>query len=150
VRAELSQKVMAKFAAQLERLAASLGASKAKGWARSGLKKSGVARGLEAKLRRMPDKQFETAMANLDFLAPERLSKSLRAALVHMPKNRGGRPPAFSLEVRRRAVQDIGHEYPNCDSLGESIEVVAERYGMTPEYLGKVWKNRKRLRQRET
>jgi len=46
-------------------------------------------------------------------------------------------------------VQDIGHEYPNCNSLAEAIGVVAERYGMPPEYLHKVWKNRKRPRQRE-
>jgi len=151
VRAELRREILAKLASQLERLATNFGGTPvAKGWAKRGLGKVGVFKGLEIPLRRAPDKEFETMMANLDELDPERMSKGLRNLLVHLPKNRGGRPPTFSLDIRRRAVQDIGHEYPNRDSLSEAIEVVAGRYGMTPEYLRKVWKNRKRLRQRDT
>jgi hypothetical protein len=97
-------------------------------------------------LRKVPDKDFEGLMANID-LTPSLLHKAIKNSLKYMPKNRGGRPPAFSLEIRRRAIQDIGHEYPRCDSFRDAIELVAARHGMTPEYLRKVWKNRKRLKQ---
>ena len=103
---------------------------------------------MQKALMLMPDEDFEKAMAMMDRI-PDDLKKNLKGALSSLPKSRGGRTPAFSLEIRRRAVQDIGHEYPNCNSLAEAIGVVAERYKMTPEYLHKVWKNRKRLRQRE-
>jgi len=100
-------------------------------------------------LRLIPDEGFEKAMAMMDRI-PADLRKNLKRALSSLPKSRGGRTPAFSVEIRRRAVQDIGHEYPNCDSLADAIDVVAVRYGMPREYLRKVWKNRKRLRQRES
>ena len=141
---------MAKFALQLEEIAAVIGdKSMPKGVITQGLRKSSVFRSLEAQLQREPDKRFETIMANLDGLSPDTFRKTLKAFVTLMPKNRGGRPATFSLDIRRRAVQDIGHEYPRCDSLAEAIELVAARYGMTTEYLRKVWKNRKRLRQQE-
>jgi hypothetical protein len=102
----------------------------------------------ESALRRVPDKEFEGIMTKLDSM-PNDLHKAIKDSLRYMPKNRGGRPPAFSLEIRKRAIQDVGHEYPRCDSFAEAVDVVAARYGMTAEYLRKVWKNRKRLRQRE-
>jgi hypothetical protein len=105
-------------------------------------------RTVQQALKLMPDEQFEAAMAMMDEI-PEKLRKNFTGLLDYLPKSRGGRPPAFSLDIRRRAVQDIGHEYPSRDSLGEAIEVVARRYGMTPEYLCKVWRNRRRLRERE-
>ncbi len=144
---------MAKYWAQLELLAGYLLPGKPKGnqiWRRVFRTKSGkkIMKSLEASLRRMPDESFEAAMTELDSMI-EMSRKGFASGLAHLPKRRGGRHGAFSLDIRRRAVQDIGHEYPRCDSLREAIEVVAARNGMTPEYLHKVWKNRKRLRQRE-
>jgi hypothetical protein len=150
VKPKLCQQIMAKLASQLEGIAAVIGDKPIpKGRMTRGLLKSGVLRGLETQLRRASDKRFEKIMANLDGLNPDTFRKSLKAFVTLMPKNRGGRPATFSLDIRRRAVQDVGHEYPRCDSLAQAIELVAARHGMTTEYLRKVWKNRKRLRQHE-
>jgi hypothetical protein len=99
-------------------------------------------------LRLIPDKAFEAIMTDLDSL-PEKTHKVVKESLRQLPKDRGGRPPAFPVEIRKSAIQDVGNEYPRCNSFSEAIDVVAARYKMTPEYLRKVWKNRKRLRQRE-
>ena len=100
-------------------------------------------------LRLIPDKEFGTMMTGLDSL-PEHTHKVVKESLRQLPKDRGGRPPAFPVEIRKSAIQDVGNEYPRCDSFSEAIDVVATRYKMTPEYLRKVWKNRKRLRQHGT
>ncbi len=154
MRAELREKVVAKYWAQLERLAAYLLPGKPKEkqiWRRAFRTKLGkkVMKSCEASLRRMPDEKFEAAMAELDSIdVVEIMRKAFTTGLGHLPKKRGGRPGAFSLDVRQRAIQDIGHEYPRCNRLSEAIDLVAARYGMTAEYLRKVWKNRKRLRRR--
>src|SRR5262249_13791480 len=96
-------------------------------------------------LRQVPDKEFETIMKDQDRL-PTAMQKVVKDSLGLLPKNRGGRPSEFSLEIRRSAIRDIGPEYSQCDSFREAIERVAHRYGMRPNYLRKVWKNRKRLR----
>jgi hypothetical protein len=88
-------------------------------------------------------------MALLDSMGPFELMRiGFKTGLSQLPKKRGGRPAAFSLEVRRKAVQDIANEL-QYDTLSEAIDVVAARHGMTSEYLRKLWKNRTRLRQRE-
>jgi hypothetical protein len=121
---------------------------------RSRMVRSGPARNaiprLVAKLKHVQDDKLEAVLAEIDSMDPIEFARvALTAGLGKLPKKHGGRPPAFSLDVRRKAVQDIGNEYPRYDTLGEAIDVVAVRYGMTSEYLHKVWKNRKRLRQRE-
>ena len=155
MRAELCEKVMAKYWAQLERLAAYLLPGKPKEqqiWRHvlnSSLGKK-VMKSFEVSLRLTPDEKFEAVMAELDSMDAVEISRrAFTTALGHLPKKRGGRPGKFSLEVRQRAIQDIGHEYPRCNSLAEAMELIAARHGMTTEYLRKVWKNRKRLRQRE-
>jgi hypothetical protein len=155
VRAELREKVVTKFWAKLERLSDYLLPGKPKEkqiWRRVYHTQHGkkVMKGFEASLRRMPDEQFEAVMAQLDSMDPiEIMRQASTSVLGHLPKKRGGRPGIYKLEIRQRAIQDIGHEYPRCNSLGEAIDLVAVRYGMTSEYLHKVWKNRRRLRLRE-
>jgi len=147
MRPELREKVMEKLESRLVRLAENFsGKPMPKGWARRGLKSSGIGKAFETGLRRAPDRRFDSIMTRLAALDPTNVSRSLKMALLNMPKARGGRPPAFSLEVRRRAVKDIGNEYPECDRLTDAICLVAKRYGMSPDYLHKVWKNRKRLK----
>lgn len=102
---------------------------------------------LEASLLHAPDEMFETFMAEIDTV--EVVRRAFTTGLKYLPKKRGGRPSEFPLQVRQLAIQEIGVEYPNCDSLAEAIEKVAARHGMTPEYLHKVWKNRKRLRRND-
>ena len=105
---------------------------------------------LVAKLKHVPDDRLEALMAEIDSIDPiEMMRLVFTTGLGQLPKKRGGRPASFSLDVRRKAVQDIGNEYPRYDTLSEAIDVVAVRHGMTAAYLRKVWKNRKRLRQRE-
>lgn len=99
----------------------------------------------DKELSTKPDSEFGTIMDDLDS-APPAMQKLVKESLRYVKKNRGGRPPDFPLEIRRNAIRDIGHEYPQCDSLRQAIELVAIRYGMKPDYLGKVWKNRRRLR----
>jgi hypothetical protein len=152
VRPELRRKVMAKLDAAFLRTASFLTMGKTH---LSEKRKALIHKGLwqdspqrkqsERKLQRTPDKEFEAIMANLDAL-PNDVHKAFKDAIRYMPKNRGGRPAAFPLEMRKRAIQDVGHEYPRCDSFRDAIELVAHRYGMTPDYLRKVWKNRKRLK----
>jgi hypothetical protein len=146
---ELRRKVIAKYWDQLSRLAIYLLPGKSKEeqiWRRGFRTKKGkqVMKELEASLVHAPDEMFEAFMAEIDTV--DVIRRSFTTGLKHLPKKRGGRPSEFPLEVRQLAVQDIGREYPNCDSLAEAIEKVASRYRMTPGYLHKVWKNRKRLR----
>jgi len=146
---ELREKVVAKYWAQLERLSTHLlpGTPKEKQiWRRAFRSKEGrqVIKKFETSLVHAPDEMFEEFMREIDTVALIR--RTFTTALKHLPKKRGGRPSEFPLQVRQLAIQEIGREYPNCDSLGEAIEKVAVRYGMKPEYLHKVWKNRKRLR----
>jgi hypothetical protein len=152
VRAELREKVIAKYWDAIEQLAAHMLPGKPKEkqiWRRVFRTKIGksVMRTFEASLKPLPDDRFEAVMAELDSKAPvDLMRRAFTTGLGHLPKKRGGRPGMFSLDVRQRAIQDIGHEYPRCDSLADAIELVAGRYGMSTEYLRKVWKNRKRLR----
>lgn len=155
MREELRQKLVDKYWDVIERLAAHMlpGSPKEKKvWSR--MIRNGPAKNVipafEAKLKHVSDDKFEALMAQLDSMEPVELMRTvLNTSLSQLPKKRGGRPGTFSLDIRRRAVQDIGNEYPRCDSFSEAINVVAARYGMPPEYLRKVWKNRKRLRHRE-
>lgn len=103
-----------------------------------------------ARLKHEPDEKFEAALAQLDSMQPDELMRIVfKVGLARLPKKHGGRPGTFSFEVRKRAVQDVGNEYSRCDSFSEAIDVVAARYRMEPKYLRKVWKNRKRLRNRD-
>ena len=100
---------------------------------------------MEEMYRMVPDKDFEKIMSSLDTVTPD-AQKDFRKAVAHFPKDRGGRPSEFPLEIRRKAIQDVRLERARCDSLRDAIETVARRYKMTPDYLRKVlWKNRKRL-----
>jgi len=145
---------MAKYWAQLERLAAYLLPGKPKEkqiWRRVLRTKFGqkVMKSFEASLRRMPDTKFESIMAELDTMdAVEVTRKAFKVGLSHLPKKRGGRRGTFSRDIRQRAIEDLGHELPR-KTFAEAIDLVAIRYEMTPNYLRKVWKNRKRLRQLE-
>ncbi len=150
MRAELREKVLTKFEAQLARLAACfLGESQARQWARTRFELSGQRKMLDAKLRGMPDKKYESMMSSLEVLDPKDLGQLLKKALPRLPKNKGGRDAMFPLEVRRKAILDIGIEYARRDSLRDAVDAVAARYKMPPDYLRRVWKNRKRLRERE-
>jgi hypothetical protein len=155
VRAELRRKIVAKYREAVEFLFAKVlpGSPKEKKiWIRIIRGGSGrtVGLALDAKLKTEPDDRFQALMADLDSMDLNELVRlALTTGFAHLPKKRGGRPPTFSLEARRLAVQDIGNEYPRCDSFTEAVNLVAARYEMRPEYLRKVWKNRKRLRQRE-
>ena len=155
VREELRQKIVDKYWEVIELLAAHMlpGNPKDKKiWShmiRTGPAKS-VIPAFEAKLKHEPDDRFEALMAQLDSMEPVELMRTVMSTgLAKLPKKRGGRPARFSLDVRRRAIQDTGHEYARRDRLADAIEVVAARYEMPTEYLRKVWKNRQRLRQRE-
>jgi hypothetical protein len=104
----------------------------------------------EAKLKHEPDDRFEALVAHLDSMQPDELMRTVfKTGLAHLPKKHGGRPGTFSLDVRRRAVDDVGHEYSRCDNFSEAIDVVAARHGMDSKYLRRVWKNRKRMRNRD-
>ena len=109
-------------------------------------KHSPIRKRTEAAWRRLSDAQFEEANAKLDAL-PSILRQSLSEGIGKLPANRGGRPPAFPIEVRRRAIEDLGHELPRTNSFSEAVNIVSARYGMPPDYVRKVWKNRKRLNQ---
>lgn len=100
----------------------------------------------ERAIRALPDTDFEEVMANLDNF-PGFFRKLVNENIVYISRNRGGRPPGAPLEVRRRAVQDLGVEYARCDTFKEAVDLVASRYNMTPDYLRKVWKNRRRLKE---
>jgi len=155
VREELRQKLVDKYWDVIERLAAHMlpGSPKEKKvWSR--MIRNGPAKNVmpafEAKLKHVPDNKFEAVMAEIVSMQPDELMRTvLKSGLARLPKKRGGRPPTFSLDVRRKAIQDTGIEYARRDRLADAVEVVAARYGMPTEYLRKVWKNRKRLRQRE-
>ena len=115
---------------------------------RTGPAKNAIPR-LVAKLKHVPDDRLEAVMAEIDSMDPIEFARRVYTlGLGQLPKKRGGRPAMFSLDVRRRAVQDIGNELPRCDRLSDAVKVVAARYGMPTEYLRKLWKNRKRLRNR--
>jgi len=94
--------------------------------------------------RKVPDKDFEKVMSQFENM-PVSIHKSFKEALKHLPKDRGGRPSEFPPEIRRQAIQDVRSERARCDSLRDAIEMVAERHKMRPDYMRKVWKNRKRL-----
>ena len=98
----------------------------------------------EKMVRNAPDHAFEGLMSELDSM-PAQIHKAFKDAAANTPKDRGGRPSAFPLDIRRRAIQDVRSERAQCDILSDAIDIVAKRYGMTPNYLRKVWKNRKRL-----
>lgn len=152
MRKELRQRVVDKYWEAIELLAAHMlpgNPKDKKVWSR--MIRTGPARSVvpafEARLKDVPDEKFEALMAGFDSMQADELMRGVfKRGLNRLPKKRGGRPGTFSLEVRQRAVQDIGHEYPRCDSFADAIALVANRYGMTTEYLRKVWKNRKRLR----
>jgi hypothetical protein len=156
VRKELRQKLVDTYWDVIERLAAHMlpGSPKEKKvWSR--MIRNGPAKNVmpafEAKLKHVPDDKFEAVMAEIVSMQPDGLMRTvLKSGLAHLPKKRGGRPPTFSLDVRGKAIQDIGIEYARRDRLADAIEAVAGRYGMPTEYLRKVWKNRKRLRNRDT
>jgi len=155
VRKELRQKLVEKFWDVIERLAAHMlpGNPKEKEvWSR--MIRNGPAKNVipafVARLKHEPDDKVAALLAELDSMQPDELMRTVfKVGLAHLPKKHGGRPGTFSLDVRRRAVDDVGHEYSRCDSFSEAIDVVAARYGMESKYLRRVWKNRKRLRQRE-
>ena len=155
VREDLRQKLVEKYWEMIELLAAHMlpGNPKDKEvWSR--MIRNGPAKNVipafVARLKHEPDHKFEALMAELDSMHPiEFMRTVLSTGLAQLPKKRGGRPATFSLDVRRKAIQDIGIEYARRDRLADAIKVVAVRYGMPTDYLGKVWKNRKRLRQRE-
>jgi hypothetical protein len=94
-------------------------------------------------IRKTPDKKFDELMSSLDGF-PAQIHKSFKEAAANTPKDRGGRPPNFPLEVRRQAIQDVAQEHAR-GSFSEAIEIVARRHGMGKGYLRSVWKNRKRL-----
>lgn len=155
MRTELRQKFIDKYWDTLELLFARMlptNPKTKKVWSRmlrNGLAKT-VVPGLEAYLKRVPDDRFEAAMAQLDSMGPfEMMRIGFKKGLSLLPKKRGGRPGMFPLDVRRRAIQDIGPEYARHPRLADAIEVVAARYGMPKKYLRKVWKNRERLKQPE-
>ena len=153
MREDLLQKLEEKYWEVMELLGAHMLPEKDKKvWSRM-IRKGPATKALAAFLTRVkhePDKKFEAFMAELDSMKTVELIRTvLSTGLAQLPKKRGGRPATFSLEVRRKAIQDIGVEYPRHDRLADAINVVAVRYGMPTEYLSKVWKNRKRLRQRE-
>lgn len=156
VRKELRQKLVEKYWDVIERgLAAHMlpGNPKEKEvWSR--MIRNGPAKNVipafVARLKNEPDDKVESLLAELDSMQPDELMRTVfKVGLARLPKKHGGRPGVFSLEVRRRAVQDVGNEYSRCDSFSEAIDVVAARYGMDPKYLRRVWKNRKRLRNRD-
>jgi len=153
VRRELLQKLEEKYWEMMELLGTHMLPEKDKKiWSR--MIRKGPARIAQAafltSVKHEPDDKFEALMAKLDSMQSVELIRTvLSTSLTQLPKKRGGRPPTFSLDIRRKAVQDIGIEYARCDRLADAIRVVAARYGMPTEYLGKVWKNRKRLRQRQ-
>jgi hypothetical protein len=155
MREDLRQRLVAKYWEMVELLAADMLPKNPKDkrqWKhmlRNGPAKRGVP-SMEAYLEKVPDDKFEAVMAVLDSTHPAELMRGVfKTGLDRLPKKRGGRPAMFSLDVRRRAVQDIGNELPRCDRLSDAVKVVAARYGMPTEYLRKLWKNRKRLRSRE-
>ena len=151
---ELRQRIVEKYWDAVERLAAHMlpgNPKDKKVWSR--MIRSGPAKNVlpafETKLKQIPDEKFEAVIAEIDSIQSSELMRGLfKTGLARLPKKRGGRPATFSLDIRRKAIQDIGNEYPRYDTLSEAIDVVAARHGMTSEYLRKVWKNRKRLRQR--
>lgn len=155
VRQELRERIAAKYLETLELVFAKmLPADPKDKKARSRMIRTGPAKNviphLVAKLKHVPDDRLEALMAEIDSMDPlEMIRLVFTKGLGQLPKKRGGRPATFPLNIRRRAIQDVGPEYARRDRLAEAIDVVAARYGMPTEYLRKVWKNRKRLRQRE-
>lgn len=154
MRKELRQKFIDKYWELMELLFSKMLPSNPKDkkvWSRmlrNGRAKNAVP-ALEAYLKRIPDEKFEAVMAQLDSMGPFELMRSgFKAGLSQLPKRRGGRPGMFSLDIRLRAIQDIGIEYSRRPRLADAIETVAARYGMPTKYLRKVWKDRQRLKQR--
>jgi hypothetical protein len=99
---------------------------------------------IEEMYRAVPDGEFEKVMSSLE-TTTRAAQEDFKEAVKYFPKNHGGRPSEFLVEIRRKAIQDVRLERARCDSLRDAIEVVAKHYDMTPDYLRKVWKNRKRL-----
>lgn len=155
MRQELRERIAAKYLEKLELVFAKmLPADPKDKKARSRMIRTGPAKNviphLVAKLKHVPDARLEALMAEIDSMDPlEMMRLVFTKGLGQLPKKRGGRPATFPLDIRRRAIQDVGPEYARSDRLADAIDVVAARYGMPTEYLRKVWKNRKRLRQRE-
>ena len=155
MRKELRQRIVEKYWEAVERLVAHLlpgNPKDKKVWSR--MIRSGPAKNVlpafETKLKQVPDEKFEAVIAEIDSRQNTELMRGLfKTGLARLPKKRGGRPATFPLDIRRRAIQDVGPEYARRDRLADAIDVVAARYGMPTEYLRKVWKNRKRLRERE-
>jgi len=153
LRKELRQTIVDKYWEVIELLVAHMfprDPNDKKVWSR--MIRSGPAKNVifafEAKLKRVPDDKFEALMAEIDSMEPSELMRRVfKAGLSQLPKKQGGRPGMFSLDVRKRAIQDIGVEYARRPRLADAIETVAARYGMPTKYLRKVWKNRERLKQ---
>ncbi len=155
VREELRQKIAAKYWETIDLLFAKMLPADAKGkkirnqMIRTGPAKNGIPR-LIANLKHVPDDRLEALLAKIDSMDPVEIMRLVfTTGLGQLPKKRGGRPGMFSLEVRQRAIADIGHEYSRRPRLADAIEIVAARYGMPTKYLRKVWKNRERLKRRE-
>jgi hypothetical protein len=80
-------------------------------------------------VRNAPDDAFERLMSELDGM-PAQIQKAFKEAAANIPRNRGGRPPNFSLKERQQAIQELGKEITDGNSFSESVEAVARRKGM--------------------
>jgi len=108
-------------------------------WKRSPLRKK-----YERIIRSMPDEAFEVEYARIDS-QPAEIRRILHANIPHLPRRPGGRRASFSIDIRLRAIDDLAHEQRN-NSFADAVDLVAARYEMSPDYLRKIWKNRKRIR----
>jgi Mor family transcriptional regulator len=103
----------------------------------------------EKMLRMVPDGEFAEWMSSIDEM-PGKMLASLKERIAKMPKDHGGRPPHYPLSVRLQAVQELGQELAGGLSFGEAVEKVAKRHEMATSYLRRVWRNRKRLKPKQT
>ena len=102
----------------------------------------------ELKLRQLADEEFANESARLDS-QPAEVRKSLSANIRTLPGQKGGRPASFTKEVRLRAIDELALEQRN-NSFPDAVDLIAARYSMSPDYLRKIWKNRKRLKKIES
>jgi Mor family transcriptional regulator len=103
----------------------------------------------EKVFRMVPDGEFAAWMSALDEM-PDKMLASLKDRIANMPKDHGGRPPYYPLAVRLQAVQEVGQETAGGLNFGEAVEKVAKRHEMSTSYLRRVWRNRKRLKPKQT
>ncbi len=102
----------------------------------------------EKMFRKAPDSKFDDVMAAIDEF-PSKLHASLKTSIAKMPKNRGGRIPHHPLAARLRAIKEVGQEMTKGYGVSEAVGLVAKRYEMRREYVGRLWRNRRRLLQSE-